>query len=312
MKDLKALVIFDLETTGLPAQEHNCTKIVEMSFVGCIISQCQGEELPRVINTLTLALNPMKRISPNASKVNGLHNELLEEMKPFDDDVVTLVNKFIERLPQPVCLIAHNGLAFDFPIFRRQLKFCQAKLLDNILCADSLLAFRSFLPKPVKCNGLSNSQCSSSRSMEKSSSSPMSQNETTPNKKTIPQNISPVKSEVQYPKPREIGKAVRKLVFDSEDDCIILPNDSQCSSVQYEINECDLGYDIKSGNQNKVLRSYKLRDIYNFLHDNEEHNFHTSGDDCMALLSCINKCRDEFLRWLPDNMKLLNEIEPLF
>lgn len=71
MGSFKSLVIFDLETTGLPRQEHNCTKITEMSFVGCLVTHLQEEELPRVINSLTLALNPMKRILPQTSEVNG-------------------------------------------------------------------------------------------------------------------------------------------------------------------------------------------------------------------------------------------------
>jgi hypothetical protein len=32
-----------------------------------------------------------------------------------------MVKEFIERLPQPVCLIAHNGHKFDFPIIQAEL-----------------------------------------------------------------------------------------------------------------------------------------------------------------------------------------------
>ena len=48
----------------------------------------------------------------------GLSNEILVALKPFDEDLFNVLYSFIKRFPQPVCLIAHNGNGFDFPILR--------------------------------------------------------------------------------------------------------------------------------------------------------------------------------------------------
>lgn len=53
--------------------------------------------------------------------LSDLTNELLQHHSPFDESLFNMLNEFIERLPQPVCLIAHNGLKFDFPIIQAEL-----------------------------------------------------------------------------------------------------------------------------------------------------------------------------------------------
>lgn len=61
----------DLETTGLPHLENYTTKITELS-----ISIVQSEHLssghfPRVVNKITLCLNPCKSITPTAAEMTG-------------------------------------------------------------------------------------------------------------------------------------------------------------------------------------------------------------------------------------------------
>jgi len=52
--------------------------------------------------------------------ITGLDNFMLEEHKPFDQGLFSVLEGFLERLPPPVCLLAHNGLRFDFPILARE------------------------------------------------------------------------------------------------------------------------------------------------------------------------------------------------
>lgn len=61
----------ELETTGLPELENNTTKITELS-----ISIVQSEHLssghfPRVVNKITLCLNPCKSITLTAAELSG-------------------------------------------------------------------------------------------------------------------------------------------------------------------------------------------------------------------------------------------------
>lgn len=72
MLPMKSIVAFDLETTGFPSQEHNLTKITELSLAACEREHfINRNELPRVINKITLSVNPFRRISERASDISG-------------------------------------------------------------------------------------------------------------------------------------------------------------------------------------------------------------------------------------------------
>lgn len=43
---------------------------------------------------------------------------------------------------KPLCLVAHNGNRFDFPLLRKELFKANGALPEDILCVDSLEAFR--------------------------------------------------------------------------------------------------------------------------------------------------------------------------
>lgn len=48
----------------------------------------------------------------------GLSNEMLENESPFDENTAKCLNNFLNRMERPICLVAHNGYGFDFPILR--------------------------------------------------------------------------------------------------------------------------------------------------------------------------------------------------
>ena len=60
--------------------------------------------LPRVLNKLTLCVYPMATIMTEVSRLTGLDNYNLKS-----------------RLPFPVCLVAHNGNLYDFPLLHAEL-----------------------------------------------------------------------------------------------------------------------------------------------------------------------------------------------
>lgn len=46
---------------------------------------------------------------------------MLETAPRFNEHSANLIKDFIEHQPQPVCLIAHNGLKFDVPVLKKVL-----------------------------------------------------------------------------------------------------------------------------------------------------------------------------------------------
>lgn len=115
--------------------------------------------LPRVLYKLTVCVNPLKKIVPEAVVITGLDNFLLQDEDVFNAKKARLLSTFLENLQQPVCLVAHNGNCFDFPLLARTLNeintvslaifhsrtFKQYNLHSQMIdvhCVDSLPIFR--------------------------------------------------------------------------------------------------------------------------------------------------------------------------
>jgi len=138
-----SLVFFDLETTGLPNFQN--PRITELSF--CAIDRStflQGtpKNIPRVTNRLNLCIYPSRPIDLVASEMTLLYTDMLECQSPFNHDVANIISSFLNRLNKPICLIAHNGIQFDFPIFKSEMNRLGEKAPDGMLCADSLPIFK--------------------------------------------------------------------------------------------------------------------------------------------------------------------------
>lgn len=142
----KTFAFIDLETTGLPSLEFNRTKITQISITACSVEHIMElkdrEAIPRVLHKLSLCLNPRKLIKLDSSEITGLTNELLQNERKFDEDTVDLINNFLAHLQQPVCLVAHNGNKFDYPILKTTLKLVNKSLPESLICCDSLAVFK--------------------------------------------------------------------------------------------------------------------------------------------------------------------------
>ena len=72
----------------------------------------------------------------------GLSNDNLYRHKDFDPELAMLLSRFITRLDAPVCLVAHNGMRFDFGLLQVELQSVGQSLPDGVMCVDSLLLFQ--------------------------------------------------------------------------------------------------------------------------------------------------------------------------
>lgn len=252
-----------------------------------------------------------------------------------------LISNFLGRLPQPVCLVAHNGNRFDFPILQKHLINCKEvncitnkpklqviKYLfyfqpfpDSVYCADSWEAFKEIFPKHRGSQfGTEDEDAMCVEALEKleksfGSNDPISlslrqtMNERTPENKTNPTN------QLNY-KGAETNNVEVRRILNFEDAGGTVGEVIVNEVVTNNVNETITSEKNENGTGSKKKfhfpDTYRLRDIYRFLHDGKVFpEAHRAENDTVALLSCIVKSGAPFANWLDTNAKLFSEVHPI-
>lgn len=138
--NIKTFAFVDIETTGLPEYNFGKVRITEIAIHTCSVHHfCSPlpETPPRALSKLVLYFNPGMRIDDEASKITGLNNEILSDQEKFDVHSAKAINQFFQHQGEQICLIAHNGNNFDFPIIKKTFEMVKMSLPPDILCADS-------------------------------------------------------------------------------------------------------------------------------------------------------------------------------
>lgn len=145
----KTFVFLDLEATGLPSVDP---EIAELSLFAVHRSSLEdpkcdesGSPLPpRVMDKLTLCMSPKCPFTAKASEITGLSREGLGRCGKagFDGTVVRTLQAFLSRQEGPVCLVAHNGFNYDFPLLCTELRRLGAHLPQDTICLDTLVALQ--------------------------------------------------------------------------------------------------------------------------------------------------------------------------
>ena len=176
MTDVRTLVYFDLEATGLKSSGKpricelsliavNVQDVLEMSLTENIENRTIESNkfqvrtrLPRIVNKLTLCVYPMATIVPLVSDITGLDNYNLTGQSKFDKKTVDLINSFLLLLPSPVCLVAHNGNDYDFPLLKAEMDKTGKSLSSDILCVDSYIGIKEIFMKRKEIKRVENKE----------------------------------------------------------------------------------------------------------------------------------------------------------
>ncbi|KAM7134259.1 LOW QUALITY PROTEIN: three prime repair exonuclease 2-like [Macrochelys suwanniensis] len=140
--------VFDLETTGLPPDRPRITELCLFALHRRSLLQRPPQDgtaprLPRVLDQLTLCIDPQQPFTPAAARLTGLSQQGLAEngKRGLDQAVAQTLGGFLARRP-PLCLVAHNGFRYDFPLLRTELARVGAELPPATGCLDTLQAMR--------------------------------------------------------------------------------------------------------------------------------------------------------------------------
>ncbi|CAB3232591.1 unnamed protein product [Arctia plantaginis] len=270
---IASYVFFDIETTGLPYQERNQTKITELSFVAASRNDLEKASIGKkpYFSKLILLFNPQRRIHPDSSAITGLTNEMLKNAPIFRDMAETIIS-FLSELPKPVCLIAHNGNTFDYKILLAEFRDINMSLPTDLLCADSLIGFRRLHKEKYP-------KVSSNSTFEDSKGSDNWQdfNVSSEDWNEIDILCSSLLDMDPFVSPQRSGNNT--------------PSPKKKENVQEKL-------------------SFKLTDLYERLLNKKVAIAHRAEDDCMMLLECVVAAK-EFLIWTDKHCKSIHDIKPL-
>ncbi|KAK9886836.1 hypothetical protein WA026_018486 [Henosepilachna vigintioctopunctata] len=295
----------DLETTGLPSNEYNKTKITELSIAVVESNHIRLGVYPRIRNKLNLCFNPSKIVNPIVTELTGLANDILENQTYFSQNVVNIINEFLNLQKKPICLVAHNGNKFDYPILQADINKAGGSLNEDILCIDSLLCFQDLHNERTKLDQPS-SRCNIQELVVE-------------NKEFDVPHVKRQKviTGVFSKNPTEFSDEYDKLLCDAVDEyekSIKNHNIQKINETTPKKQVISINSEIRQGRVNvtstvkKKLTSFKLCDIYKRLTCKDPvHSHHAEGDvDC--LIHCAAAYGDDFVEWANKNAKFFSTI----
>lgn len=155
---VETFVFIDLETTGLDTDTDNIIEICAcaVNVQDLAYFDTAGNEvdlkkiIPRLVDQINLMVLPLCDISVAAAEIHGIKREelLLRNKQCFTINTARLMENFFLQLKEPICLVAHNGFKFDYPMLLSHLNRTKTdhSIWSRIYCTDSLIVLREQFP----------------------------------------------------------------------------------------------------------------------------------------------------------------------
>ncbi|EDW03162.1 three-prime repair exonuclease 1 [Drosophila grimshawi] len=320
---ISTFAVLDLETSNLPVHNRNRVSITELCIYAFDPAVLKGsaetqEELqtlgrisspiltnrvpepPRVMHKLNLLFQPSMMVHPDAERVTGLNNYILERESKLDENAAHIVLKFLEHLPPPVCLVAHNGWEFDFPIVRNVFEKLKLNSPPSILCVDSLRAFMEIDDKlSVKNEDLPPNFNIEPKQTSESNTNWQAVNETTPKRPILSQENASLK---------------RKILNDEDDD---KDADTICSDAKRSSGDLRVRRQLFTGLKCAQTKRYPPRGRYRLSHlyertfEQPAENCHQAEADVIMLTRLIQRYGVDFLAFAEEQAIPFKDVVPL-
>lgn len=155
---VETFVFIDLETTGLDTDTDNIVEIFacavnvhDLGYFKITGSEVNVKEvIPRLVDQINLMVLPICDIPAMAAEINGITREelTLRKKECFTIDTARILENFLLQLKEPLCLVAHNGFKFDYPMLLSHLQRTKTDhpIWGRIFCTDSLIVLREKYP----------------------------------------------------------------------------------------------------------------------------------------------------------------------
>ncbi|WP_345980628.1 exonuclease domain-containing protein [Sulfurimonas sp. HSL3-2] len=122
-KTLKMLIYLDVETTGLEQNDRICS-------IGMILYE--GEK----ISTYKELIKSPKKVRPEASAVNHITNEMLQDAKEFENSEA---KRILEKYNDCDTLLVGHNVVFDIEMLKREGFVYRGGIIDTLKCSRALI-----------------------------------------------------------------------------------------------------------------------------------------------------------------------------
>ena len=139
MNQYQHFVAFDTETTGLDAETNQIIELAGVKFT--VELDPQGKIIPKILGTFESFVKPTMMIPQEASNINGISNEMVENAPPIQE----VLPQFIKFCGLSTVLVAHNA-EFDAKFLRKAIKTHSLNQLNNPI-VDNLKISRKIMPE---------------------------------------------------------------------------------------------------------------------------------------------------------------------
>lgn len=133
--EINTIAFIDIETTNL---EEN-SDIWQLCIVAFKAIDFLGEMPLKELARFIRFYNPPSEIHPDVIRLTGMTNQKLKDCPPIDDFAKNELKDFFDKVAAPICLVAHYGIKFDFPLLKRHFS---GSVPSSVKVVDSIDLFR--------------------------------------------------------------------------------------------------------------------------------------------------------------------------
>lgn len=248
---------------------------------------------------------------------------MLENENPFDAKKAASIKSFLEECKPPICLVAHNGYRFDFPLMKEELlKFLNVSedsmrnklsavlvlascvsffqiIPEGTRCGDTLYAFRDLSNRPdfdettltfnpfineVDLQLVKGAVAVQERLLKKSENGTNIDNVDMAEMRML-NETTPLSQKI-LPAPSPVNIRKRRLSFESEN------NDGDASPV--------------------VNKSFSLTNVYFRIFGRKPSMSHRAEDDTVTMMKCCLKFGQPIVDWFDENSLAYSDIQPVY
>ena len=292
MIEVKTLVYFDLEATGLKSSGR--PRISELSLIAVNVHDVlqMNKEMTENMEHRTI-----ESCVHQTSDITGLDNYNLTGQSKFSKSTGDLINNFLSLLPAPVCLVAHNGNAYDFPLLKAELEKAGTQLKSDVFCIDSYVGIRQLLKKEEDIINVENETVTAVKLAEENNNAKM---ELDAISDLINTGVFEIQMEegicIEFPLSIAKNEKTPKSARHKPDIC--LPPKKRKHFLGSEIVTSRKA--LNSENL-KEPKSFSLINLHRYLLGYSPEQSHGAEADCLSLMKTTAALGDRWTDWVKEN-----------